>query len=195
VSPLVEVSAPIMLQIRELDAVGRGGDNPDLAAVVAASERVAHFEDDAIFNGNASAGIDGIIPSSPHAVIHVSSADEWPAAIVKAKEVLKAAGVGGPYVLAAGKNAYDELSAGSEDGYPLRKRVEQQLADGHVVWAPAVNQAVLLSLRGSDYRLSVGQDLSIGYAYQERDAVALFLTESFTFRVIERSAAVPLARV
>ncbi len=118
VVPLVELSAPIVLAIRELDAVGRGGDNPDLAAVVDASERVAHFEDDAIFNGNDKAGIQGIIPASPHAKIRVSSAKAWPIAIARAKEVLKGAGVGGPYALAAGKRAYDDLSGGSDEGYP-----------------------------------------------------------------------------
>ena len=195
VAPLVELTAPIVLELKELDAVGRGGDDPDLSAVVGASERVARFEDDAIFNGNAEAGITGIIPASPHATINVPSVDAWPSAVAKAKEILKAAGIGGPYALAAGRTAYDELAAGSEDGYPLRKHVEQQLSEGSVVWAPTVNGAVLLSIRGNDYRLSVGQDLSIGYSYQERDTVSLFLTESFTFRVLERAAAVRLVRV
>jgi uncharacterized linocin/CFP29 family protein len=53
---------------------------------------------------------------------------------------------------------------------------------------------VLLSTRGGDYELTVGQDLSIGYASHDRTDVELFLTESFTFRVLEEKAAVFLKR-
>ena len=71
----------------------------------------------------------------------------------------------GPYALALGLQAYDELDADSEDGYPLRRRIEESLADVSLVWAPALQGgAVLLSTRGGDYELTVGQDLSIGYA-------------------------------
>jgi uncharacterized linocin/CFP29 family protein len=61
-----------------------------------------------------------------------------------------------------------------------------------MVLAPKVDGAVLLSQRGGDFQLSVGQDLSIGYAGHDRDKVYLYLTESFAFRVLERAAAVYL---
>jgi uncharacterized linocin/CFP29 family protein len=193
VVPLLEVRAAFVLDIDELDSVARGAEDPDLGTVVTAAEKVARFEDDAIFNGNSAAGIVGIIPSSPHAAVEVASPEAWPSAVARAKEVLKSAGIGGPFALAAGKPAYDELSAASEDGYPLKKRVEQ-IVEGPIVWAPEVRGAVLLSTRGGDYELSVGQDLSIGYSYSERSSVALFLAESFTFRVLEPTAAVLLRR-
>ena len=195
VQPLVEVRTPIVLNIMELDSVARGADDPDLSTVVRAAEKVARTEDSAIFNGYRAAGIAGIVQLSPHAVVEVKAAQAWPLAVARAKEVLKAAGVGGPYALAAGSRAYDELSAGSDDGYPLRKRIEQQLLDGPLVWAPALEGAVLLSTRGGDYELTVGQDLSIGYAYHEKHKVELYLTESFTFRVLEAAAAVPFRRL
>jgi uncharacterized linocin/CFP29 family protein len=50
----------------------------------------------------------------------------------------------------------------------------------------------VLSHRGGDFKLSVGQDLSIGYAGHDKDRVHLYLTESFAFRVLERGAAVYL---
>jgi len=54
---------------------------------------------------------------------------------------------------------------------------------------------VLLSIRGGDYELTVGQDLSVGYASHDRTTVELYLTESFTFRVLEDKAAILLRRV
>jgi len=120
---------------------------------------------------------------------------EWPRAVAAAKEVLREAGMNGPYALALGSQAYTELAADSEDGYPLRRRIEENLIDGSLVWAPALRGgAVLLSTRGGDYELTIGQDLSIGYAVHDRDNVELYLTESFTFRVLEEKAAIFLRR-
>ncbi len=69
------------------------------------------------------------------------------------------------------------------------------MRDGSLVWAPALQGgAVLLSVRGGDYELTVGQDLSVGYAIHDRTDVELFLTESFAFRVLENKAAVLLSR-
>jgi len=51
---------------------------------------------------------------------------------------------------------------------------------------------VLLSTRGGDFELTVGADCAIGYAGHDRDNVELYITASFTFRVLEPKAAVPL---
>jgi hypothetical protein len=40
----------------------------------------------------------------------------------------------------------------------------------------------------------LGQDFSVGYASHDRDKVELYLTESFTFRVLEPAAAVVALR-
>ena len=87
-----------------------------------------------------------------------------------------------------------ELLAATEDGYPLAKRLIGQVIEGPLVRAPGIEGGVLLSVRGGDYELTVGQDLSIGYAAHDPHIVELFLTESFTFRVLEAVAAVRLTR-
>jgi uncharacterized linocin/CFP29 family protein len=194
VQPLVELRTPIRLDIMDLDSVARGAHDPDLRAVVVAAEKVARTEDAAIFNGYKHAGVTGILEVSPHPPITIADPSGWPAAVVAAKEILRTAGVGGPYALALGRKEYDEISAANEDGYPVRKHLERQIVDGPIVWAPAIKGAVLLSVRGNDYELTVGQDLSIGYAFHERHTVELYLTESFTFRVLEPAAAIALHR-
>jgi uncharacterized linocin/CFP29 family protein len=60
------------------------------------------------------------------------------------------------------------------------------------VWAPGVEGAVVVSLRGGDFVLDVGQDLSIGYLEHTAESVRLYLEESFTFRVLEGDACVCL---
>src|SRR5262249_31950310 len=154
--------------------------------VIAAAEKIARAEDEAIFNGYAAAGINGIIRSSSHQPLPIpATAAEYPQLIVEARERLRDAGISGPYALALGPQWYKEVSQASEDGYPIRKRIDQQIIDGPIVLAPAVKGGVLLSTRGGDFELSVGQDLSIGYVIHDKHNVELYITESFAFRVLE----------
>jgi uncharacterized linocin/CFP29 family protein len=195
VQPLIELRSPFLIPIMELDSAARGANDLDLDPVILAAERVARAEDKAIFHGFAAGSITGIIEASPHKPVTVKANVDWPRAVVQAKEKLHLAGVTGPYALALGPKAYDELSADSEDGYPLRRRIEGALIDGPFVWAPALEGgAVLLSTRGGDFELTVGQDMSIGYTSHDRNNVELYITESFTFRVLEETAAVFLRR-
>jgi uncharacterized linocin/CFP29 family protein len=193
VQPLVEVRVPILLPIMELDTVARGATNPDLTPVVRAAEKVARAEDQAIFGGLRAADIVGILPASPHAPERLSAdVRAVPRAVLAAKEKLRQAGVSGPYALVLGSELYDQVYAFTEEGHPLAKRIEQLLVDRPIIRAPALDGGVVLSLRGGDYELTVGQDLSVGYAYHDKHQVELYLTESFTFRVLEPPAAVRL---
>jgi uncharacterized linocin/CFP29 family protein len=193
--PLIEVRVPIKLPIMELDSIARGASNPELTPVVEAAEQVADTEDGAIFNGFAPAGIIGIIPASPHKPHPLpTEVTELPRTILAARETLRQAGISGPYALVLDAATYAQVLGAAEDGYPLAKRITQQVLDGPLVRATAIKGGVLLSVRGGDYELTVGQDLAIGYADRDRDTVELYLTESFTFRVLEAGAAVPLVR-
>ncbi len=50
----------------------------------------------------------------------------------------------------------------------------------------------MLSKRGDDFHLDVGQGLSVGYSHYDADVVHLYLEESFTFKVSEPDAAIAL---
>jgi len=67
-----------------------------------------------------------------------------------------------------------------------------EILGGPIVWAPGMNGGVVVSLRGGDFLLDSGQDLSIGYESHDADSVQLYLEESFSFRVATPEAAVPL---
>lgn len=192
VQPLVELRAYFELPIDELDDASRGALDLDLKPLIAAAEQIARAEDHAVFNGYGAAGIRGMIEASEHAPVRVEDTPRLPFAVVAAKEVLRRAGVDGPYALVLGPKLYDETQAAAEDGYPILRRIEALVE--RVVWAPALEHGVLVSTRGGDYELSVGQDLSIGYASHDAQRVRLFLTESLTFRVLEETAAVALTR-
>jgi uncharacterized linocin/CFP29 family protein len=192
VQPLLEFRTPFRLELMELDCVARGAKDPELEPVAEAARRAASVEDRALFDGLDRAGIRGIVGESPHDGIPLGpDGEDYPRAVVLAAEVLRGCGIGGPYALALDPRAYAEIEKAADDGYPIRRRVERAI-DGPILRAPAIEGAVLLSVRGGDFLLTLGQDLSIGYAHHDRDSVELYLTESFTFQVLEPAAAVPL---
>ncbi len=194
VRPLVEMRTPIFLELMELDAAARGAPDIELQPVVDAALRAARFEDSVVFNGYAPVGIDGMIAGSPHDAVVIGSPERYPHAIAEARERLYAAGIDGPYALVLSPQCDQELSQATEEGYPIRKMIGRQLIDGPLVRSQAIEGAVLVSQRGGDFALTIGQDLSIGYAAHDRDRVELYLTESFTLQVFEPAAAIHLTR-
>jgi uncharacterized linocin/CFP29 family protein len=86
---------------------------------------------------------------------------------------------------------YTAVSQASDHGYPVVQHV-RRLLDGDLIWAPAISGAVVLSVRGGDFSLHLGQDLSIGYQSHTETEVVLYLQESMTFQLLAGEAAVIL---
>lgn len=193
IQPLVELRASFELSRRELEAIARGSKNPDLDEVRAAARAIALAEDRAIFHGYAPAFITGLFEASrANALTLTRDYQRYPLVVSEAMARLHANGVGGPYALALGPDCYKGLTGtATSGGYPVFEHV-QRLINGPVFWAPGVKGALLASLRGGDFELTVGRDLSIGYEEHTSSAVRLYLQESMTFRVLSPEAAVPL---
>ena len=115
--------------------------------------------------------------------------------MAKAVDVLRQSGIDGPFGLAIGPAGYTGIIETTEHGGLLLLDHLRQILGGPVVWAPGVEGGVVLSLRGGDFVLDSGQDLSIGYLDHDADSVRLYLEESFSFRVLESDAAVALRPV
>jgi uncharacterized linocin/CFP29 family protein len=194
VLPLAELRAPFTLARSELRDADRGAGDVDLDALDDAASRLATAENSAVFHGWAEAGITGIADASPHEPIALGEdCDRYPRHVAAAVEALLRAGVGGPYGLALGPEPYRRVLESSEHGgYPLLDHLRNILG-GPLVWAPGVQGAVVLSQRGGDFALEVGEDLSVGYDSHDGDQVALYIEESFSFRVLTDEAAVVLA--
>jgi uncharacterized linocin/CFP29 family protein len=69
----------------------------------------------------------------------------------------------------------------------------KRIVDGNLIWAPAIEGAFVLTTRGGDFELDLGQDVSIGYLSHTDTAVRLYLQETFTFRLLTSEASVVLA--
>lgn len=193
VQPLLELRTPFTLDREELDAVDRGSSNPDLSNLIAAARRAAMAEDRAVFHGHPEGGIVGMTEASPHAPLPIDdNYNTYPRTVAQAVAALRATGVGGPYGIALGPRCYTGVIETTEHGgYPVLEHIRLILG-GPIMWAPAVEGAVVVSLRGDDYVLECGQDLSVGYLDHTDSAVRLYFEESLSFAVNEPAAAVAL---
>ena len=191
--PLVELRVPFELSRAELDAIDHGAKDADLDPVIHAAQRIAEAEDRAIFHGYAAAAIEGICQAAQNTVSLPANFEEYPVAVAHAIARLHAAGVDGPYAIALSRQSYVGLTETTKGGYPILPHV-RRLLDGPIVWAPALDGAVVLSMRGGDFELTVGEDLSIGFLDHTDDTVRLYLKESFTFRTLSPQAAVALSQ-
>lgn len=192
VQPLTEIRAVFEVSMDELQAVERGAADADLDPVRNAARAVGMAEDQAVFGGYPAAGIQGIFAVSAAQQLDIPDKYEaYPDVVAEAVYRLRVAGVDGPYGIALGPRCYTGLTRSTARGYPIIEHV-RKLLDGPIVSAPAANGAVVMSLRGGDFELTVGQDFSIGYLSHHASTVQLYLQESFTFRVLSPLAAVPL---
>jgi uncharacterized linocin/CFP29 family protein len=193
VLPMIELRAVFELSREELDAIDRGAKDADLDPVIAAARNIALAEDKAVFHGYAAGGIVGLADGAHGAPVPLSTNyEDYPAAVATALGRLRQAGVDGPYAIALGQQCYTGLTETTKGGYPVIQHV-RRLVDGPIIWAPAVDGAVVLSMRGGDFLLTVGEDFSIGYLEHDAKTVRLFLEESFTFQNLSPQAAVRMA--
>jgi len=190
---VVELRAPFTLSRAELADADRGAEDVELGPLDEAAHRLATAENRAVFHGYESAAITGIAEAAVHEAISLGDdCATYPRHVARAVEALLRAGVDGPYGLALGPEPYTRVLETSEHGgYPLLDHL-RKIIGGPLVWAPGVEGAIVVSQRGGDFLLEVGEDLSIGYASHDAEAVELYLVESFTFRVATAEAAVAL---
>src|ERR1700689_5737108 len=192
VKPLVELRVPFELDRQEIDDVERGAEDSDWQPAKDAAKLLAFAEDRAIFEGYAAAGIGGIRQGTSNPIMPLpADVRLYPDAIAQALSQLRLVGVNGPYMVLLGAEAYTALSETSDQGYPVLEHVKR-LVDDKIIWAPAIDGAFVVTTRGGDFELHIGQDVSIGYLSHTDDAVRPYLQETFTFLLLTTEAAVAL---
>ncbi len=193
VKALVELRVPFELDRQAIDDVDRGANDSDWQPAKDAARQIAFAEDAAIFEGYAAAGIEGIRQGTSNPIMTLpADVREYPEAIAQGLSQLRLVGVNGPYSVLLGADAYTALAETSDHGYPVLEHVKRLVKD-EIIWAPAIAGAFVLTTRGGDFDLHIGQDVSIGYLSHTDTAVRLYLQETFTFLLLTSEAAVALA--
>ena len=193
VKALVELRIPFELTRHAIDDVERGANDSDWSPLKDAARKIAFAEDRAVFEGYAPAQIQGVRQGASNPVLTLpADIKSYPDTVAQAVSELRLAGVNGPYALLLGAEPYTAIGGGSDDGYPVLKHIKP-LVDGEIVWAPAIKGGFVLTTRGGDFALHIGQDISIGYLSHSETVVRLYFQETFTFLLLTTEAAVVLA--
>ena len=160
---LVELRVPFELDRQAIDDVERGANDSDWQPAKDAARQIAFAEDSAIFEGYTAAGIVGIRQGTSNPKMPLpADVRQYPDAIAQALSQLRLVGVNGPYAVLLGADAYTALAETSDHGYPVLEHVKR-LVDDKIIWAPAIEGAFVVTTRGGDFELHIGQDVSIGY--------------------------------
>jgi len=193
VKALVELRVPFELDRQQIDDVERGANDSDWQPAKDAAKQMAFAEDGAIFDGYAAAGITGIRQGTSNPIMTLpTDVRHYPDAIAQALSQLRLVGVNGPYSVVLGAGPYTKLAEASDNGYPVLQHIKR-FVETDIVWAPAIDGAFVLTTRGGDFDMHVGQDISIGYLSHSDKSVRLYLQESFTFLLLTSEASVALA--
>lgn len=194
VQPLSEIRVPFVVGRDEIDDIQRGAADPDFDDLARAARVAAEIENRTVFHGWPAAQIEGIAQTTTYPTAALG-ADclEWPGIVARGVDALRRNGIGGPFALCVGPDLYTQIVESTElGGYLLLDHLKNILG-GEVIWSVGVDGAVLVSARGGDFVLDVGQDLAVGYSHHDADTVHLYIEESLTFRVLEPDAAFVLS--
>jgi uncharacterized linocin/CFP29 family protein len=189
VLPLVEARINFSLQTWELDNIERGAKDIQLDPLVGACRDIATFEEKAIYDGFEPGQIVGLQKTVAGKELSLAlDMDAIVDAVSEGQTKMLKDGVEGPTNLVVCDKLWKFL-ARSTPGGSLRSLLEKQI-EGRVIYSGCVQDALLVAGRGGDLELTVGQDFAVGYHSHSSSEVNLFVTESFTFRVVAPEAVI-----
>ncbi|ADD68719.1 Linocin_M18 bacteriocin protein [Denitrovibrio acetiphilus DSM 12809] len=189
VLPLVEARINFSLDIWELDNIDRGAKDIALDDLAEAARKMADFEENAVYNGFKDSGIVGLNQVAAKNRINMTlDKDNLVDAISEAQGRMRKEGIASGANLVVNPALWQFL-AHVVPGGTLGDTVRRQIK-GDIIYSETVDGALLVADREGDVELTTGQDFAIGYHSHDASKVNLFLTESFTFRVITPEAVI-----
>jgi uncharacterized linocin/CFP29 family protein len=191
---LVETRIPFELDIIEMDNAVRGAKDIDLGNLEEAARQVALFEESVVYHGLPDANIRGLKQCQGQECLTIGSAPEkLLEAIAEGLTVFAGRSVEGPFAFVVGPKLWSRMSAHFQ-GYPVKMQAENILG-GQVLLNPYLkgayeNEAYMISQRGGDFEIILGNDLAIGYESHDAQNVKLYFSESFTFRILDAAGVI-----
>lgn len=191
---LVEARIPFELDINEMDSAVRGAKDLDLSNLESAAQEIALFEESVVYHGLSEANIKGLKHCEGQECLSIGSTPEQLLeAIAEGLTAFAGKSVEGPFSFVVGPKLWSRMSAHLQ-GYPVKMQAENILG-GSVLLSPYLNgafenEAYMISQRGGDFEIILGNDLAIGYDSHNSTVVKLYLTESFTFRILEAAGVI-----
>jgi len=183
VIPLLEIRKPFTLDLWELDNASRNAADLDLENLENAAKEIAAFEDRVLYYGFKAVNAPGLDNAFEGKAVEADlDAEKFARTVADQVVKLRQRAVEGPYSLVLPADAWSRLISQSTH-FPVIRQLKD-IIGGEVVIHHENKDIFLVSERGGDFELSIGQDISIGYDGHDNDKVKLYFTESFMYRII-----------
>jgi uncharacterized linocin/CFP29 family protein len=191
---LSEIRHDFSIPWAALDAFERGARVLDTAPAEDAARQVALAEDELAFHGGP--GSVGFLSAAEGGQVTLgdwSDAGHVVADLLSAVSKLDAAGIAGPYAAVLEPSRfYAYLRAAAE----RRLSTEADRLEGLILGihrSPVIRGGAVFSMRGGDFLLVVGGDLTVGYRAHDDTAVHLFCVETVGAHLLTPKAVCTLA--
>ncbi|MGL5355867.1 MAG: family 1 encapsulin nanocompartment shell protein [Cetobacterium sp.] len=189
VQPFVENRMNFTLNRWELDNFDRGAKDIDYTNLDEALKKAAKFEESAVFFGLESASIVGLLKDETKAVEFGKTEEETIKNLMYGVSKLRNTGFSkGPYALVVGLEKFIYLNMVNLNN-PLAKRLEKILGMPIII-SNNITGALLVPYDDENLELVLAEDFSLGYQGHTNKEVELFVTETFTFRVLDSARVV-----
>ena len=181
VVPLLEVRKSFSLDLWELDNASRNADDIELKPLEKAAKQIASFEDLCFYYGFDNSIATGLINVMEDKQVKVKVTPvDFLRTVAEEISVLQQKAVEGPYSIVLPDAVWAKLVSLSS-AYPFRLLLED-LIGGKIFTHHTNKEIFLLSQRGGDFELHLGQDISLGYEGSDKKKVNLFYSESFNYQ-------------
>ena len=158
-----------------------------------AARLIAFAEDRAVFEGYAAADIQGIRQGASNPIMTLpADVRAYPDVIAQALSQLRLSRRQRPLSVRAGRRSLYRAQETSDEDiryWPTSSAWSTATSSGR----RRSRGAFVLTTRGGDFDLHIGQDVSIGYFSHTDATVSLYLQETFTFLLLTPEAAVALS--
>jgi uncharacterized linocin/CFP29 family protein len=188
VALLAQIRADFSLPWSAVEAFERGGPALDAAPAETAAREVGLAEDRLAYSGDpVGTGFLEDPRSSRFRLGDWADPARVIADLVRAVEMLDRLTVPGPYEAVLSPDRYYAYLSAANRGYPVTRHTKAIVADVHRCLVMRDGGA-LFSMRGGDFILTVGGDLSVGYRSHDRDSLHLFCVETVSPQTLDPEA-------
>lgn len=182
VIPLLEVRKPFAMDLWELDNASRGAKDLDLGVVEKAAQQIAGFEDQCLYSGFDNSLAPGLMNAVTEKPVKVKlNASDFLSVVADQILSLQKNAVEGPFTMILPDKVWISLVSDSTS-YPF-KLLLKEIIGGDIIIHHHNEDVFLVSQRGGDIELHLGQDISLGYEGHDQKKVKLFYSESFTYQI------------
>jgi uncharacterized linocin/CFP29 family protein len=187
--PIVAINQSFSLPARDIAAFEQQGIDLNLKAAAEAAMACARREEELLYVGSKSLGVDGLLTRKGTQSIKLQSWEEIGNAVndlICAVSQLDNAGFHGPYSLALTPNRYNLLFRRYPQGNMTEIDHVKSIVTEEVIKAPSIDAGGVLLASGRQFAsIVLGQDLMTGFVGPSGSAYEFIVSESLALRLLQ----------